>query len=209
MGRAGIVLRPWDQQSEPAHYPRPQRAAVSVNHAGRRAAGSSSQQPAAARAYAHPYARFSRRSGVCTLAQSSASPPDAPDGGIEPPSEDAFFPTAAPSSRPISPAHAPRALASAGRSRASAPVARSTRPVQLPSASSSPSSSPSTCSIRSSDDAMSLTLKSRATTSARSITGSSMVEGSVSGASVASGASGRVFVGGQSNQLGKRNDPDG
>jgi hypothetical protein len=95
-------------------------------------------------------------------------------------------PTAAPSSRPTSPARAPQVRAFVGRSRASAPVARSTRPVQLPSASSSPLSSPNSCSIRSSDDAMSLTLKSRATTSARSITGSSMDEGSASACSAAS-----------------------
>jgi hypothetical protein len=55
---------------------------------------------------------------------------------------------------------------------------------------------------------MSLTLKSRATTSARSITGSSMDEGSASACSAASGGFGRVWFGAQPGQLGKRNYPD-
>jgi hypothetical protein len=56
---------------------------------------------------------------------------------------------------------------------------------------------------------MSLTLKGNATTSARSISGSYMNEGSASARSAASGGFGRVWFGGQPGQLGKRNYPDG
>lgn len=132
---------------------------------------------------------------------------------MEPPIADGFRATSAWSSLPASPVRAQRVPAFAGRWRASARVACSTRRVQLPSVSSSPSSSPSICSIRSSADAMSLTLKSRATTSARSMTGSSTDTGSAASSSAASRGLSPVCLGGDgltsSDQLGMVCQPDG
>jgi hypothetical protein len=69
-----------------------------------------------------------------------------------------------------------RARGSASRLPASRRAAPPTPPAQPSSASSSPSSSSSSRSIRSSADAMSLTLNSRATVSSRSINGSAITQ---------------------------------